>query len=321
MPSQGACDRRIGVIGSINRDSIHLADGTTVESWGGLLYSLKFLHDSGIGEIYPVANVGADGYETIMEILARFPRLRTDFVSKVPENNNHCFLYYHNQSHKCEILKGGVPPISFSQVKPVLDFDAVLVNFISGRDVRLDALEKFRARFNGVIYMDIHSMTLGRRKVDGGYRRFLRKPPYWKRYAECADILQINESEFEILTGVSLMRTGSPGFYRRIPTLKGRATPLVDAGLELFSNVLHRAECLAVTCGQRGTYLFYDRKQPKSRKISAVSVTRVYDTTGCGDAFGAGFLAEYLKSGSYIKAGKYANAVAASRCKIRGKVF
>lgn len=300
MPPAGDGNRKIGVIGSINRDTIYLADETHIESWGGLLYSLKFLNDGTIGDMYPVANVGADGYDTVMRILERFPRVRTDFIRKVPENNNHCFLHYHNQSHKCEILKGGVPPITLTQVNPLADFDAVLVNFISGRDIRLDALEKFRARYTGVIYLDIHSMTLGRRKVEGGFRRFLRKPPYWRRYADCADILQVNESEFEILTGQSFTR---------------------GAGLELFSTVLRGPDCLAVTCGRRGAYLFYDRANPKARKIDAVAVKKVYDTTGCGDAFGAGFLAEFLKTGSYIKAGRYGNEVAASRCEIRGKVF
>lgn len=321
MPSGSDCSRRIGVVGSINRDTITLADETKIESWGGLLYSLKYLHDSGIGEIYPVANVGADGYRSIIKILKRFPRLRMNFIKKVPEDNNHCFLYYHNQSHKCEILKGGVPPITFSRVKPLLDCDAVLVNFISGRDIRLDALEKFRAQYDGIIYLDIHSMTLGRRKVEGGVKRFLRRPPYWRRYADCADILQVNESEFEVLTGVSFMRVGKPGPYGRVSTVKDRAALLREAGLELFTNGLSRAGCMAVTCGRRGTYLFYDRMRPKARKISVVEAKRVYDTTGCGDAFGAGFLAEFVRTGSYIKAGKYGNAVAASRCEIRGKVF
>ncbi len=290
----------IGVIGSINRDTIYLADETHIESWGGLLYTLKFLHDSDVGDIYPVANVGKDGFNQIKTILNRFPHLKQDHIIKVDEPNNHCFLYYHNQTHKCEVLKGGVPQISYSQVKPLLSCDAILVNFISGRDVGLKTLEKLRANFPGIIYMDIHSMTLGRRKVEGGVKRFLRRPNYWKRYADCVDILQINNSEFEILSGRSFTK---------------------QAGSELFENVLSHPDCMAVTCGQDGTFLFYDRKLPKTRKIPAVTVKKVYDTTGCGDAFGAGFLSEYVKTKSYIKAGTYGNSIAAARCKIKGKVF
>ncbi|MCK5127442.1 MAG: hypothetical protein KAR42_14395 [candidate division Zixibacteria bacterium] len=158
MPRQNVLKYKIGVIGSINRDTIYQVDGNKIESWGGALYNLAYMNKNNALKIYPVANIGRDSYKQIIKIVQSMKNISTEHLKKVSEPNNHCFLHYHNQSHKCEILKGGVPQIKYNQVKPLLDCDAILVNFISGRDIKLPALEKLRANYTGMIYMDIHSL-------------------------------------------------------------------------------------------------------------------------------------------------------------------
>ncbi|MCK5127443.1 MAG: hypothetical protein KAR42_14400 [candidate division Zixibacteria bacterium] len=78
---------------------------------------------------------------------------------------------------------------------------------------------------------------------------------------------------------------------------------------------------MIITLGKDGSLLVYNRMFPRTRKIAPVKVNKVYDTTGCGDTFAAGFLTEYIKTKSYIKAGKQANNMAASRCRVKGKMF
>ena len=58
---------RIALLGTINRDTIHTADGVTTESYGGLLYSILALAEiaSSHVAIYPICNVGAD-METVV---------------------------------------------------------------------------------------------------------------------------------------------------------------------------------------------------------------------------------------------------------------
>ncbi len=303
MPRRVSSKRKIAVAGTINRDTIHLHHGKTVETWGGLLYSIKYLCDQAgpaAAQVSPIVNLGRDAFDPVMKILRGFRYIDVSHVKRVPEKNNHCFLHYHDQSHKCEILKGGVPPLTYGRLTPALDSDLLLVNFISGSDIKLDALEKFRARFHGLIYLDIHSHTLGRRRVKGGYRRHLRRPPHWKRYAACSDILQMNGIEFELLSGKDLSRKNV---------------------IDFFAHEVNHLKCLAITLGDKGCLIVYRKNAIVLRRVSAVEVQRVHDTTGCGDIFGAGFAMEYLRSRDPLKAARNGVLLAGQRCRRRGGIF
>ena len=301
MPPKPYTETKIGAVGTINRDTIYQPDGGRIESWGGLLYNVRYLCGSAIGEIIPVVNIGRDCFRPVMEILNRFENINISQIRKVAEKNNHCFLHYQNESHKCEILKGGVPPLTYSRLEPLLDCDLVLINFISGPDVRLAALEKFRQNYDGIIYMDIHSLTLGRTRVPGGYRRHLRRPRYWKRYAACAAVLQVNETEFQLLSGREFS---------------------LETGIDFVADNLEDLKCLAVTQGASGCSIIYRANGLLlGRSIPAMKVETVYDTTGCGDIFGAGFVVEFLISGNYSLAAQYGNCLAGERCGIKEKIF
>lgn len=275
---------KIAVIGTINKDTIHLPDGHIHHSYGGILYSLISLgqicrHDD---EIYPIVNLGRDCRSSIMRFIKPYPNIKTDYINTVPEKNNHCHLYYQDQQNKTEVLMGGVPSLRLRDIKPALNCDLVMVNFISGRDVGLRALEKFRADYTGTIYIDIHSLTLGL-KTNGG--RFLRKPANWKRYADCADYLQMNAREYQLLTGL---------------------TPILLT-LRLFPD-LKKRKAVMVTLGSKGTLAGYNtRSGPGYKSFAVPKAKQPVDTTGCGDVFGAAFVALILKGYSLKASIKFAN--------------
>jgi sugar/nucleoside kinase (ribokinase family) len=52
-----------------------------------------------------------------------------------------------------------------------------------------------------------------------------------------------------------------------------------------------------------------------------MDIRRVYDTTGCGDIFGAGFVAEYLRTRNPVNAARNGNRLAAARCRKKGRIF
>jgi hypothetical protein len=300
MPRRKSSGRKIGVIGSINRDTIHRVDGSSVTSWGGILYNLKYLSESGAATIIPAVNVGFDGHARVMAILSRLSNLDLSQVRMVDAENNHCFIHYADQTHKCEFLKGGVPPLTFRRVAPLLDSDLILVNFISGWDITLPALELLRRRYTGTIYIDIHSLTLGRKKVPGGFRRHLRRPRFWRRYAECADILQVNQAEFEVLSAMAF----SPDNARRF-----------------LAEDLPSVRCLCLTLGRRGSLVLERSREIRAHLVPAKEVLRPCDTTGCGDIFAAGFIAQYLTTGDVLAAAVHGNRLAAARCRTRGPIF
>lgn len=290
----------VGIIGSINRDTIFLADGRRLDSWGGILYNIHFLHGDAAIMIRPVVNLGRDAADELFPILGRYTRVDTSCLAVVDAPNNHCFLHYHNQEHKCEILKGGVPPLTFARLRPLLSCDIILVNFISGRDVKLSALERIRRAYDGIIYMDVHSLTLGGRRVEGGLKRFMRRPRYLGRYLACADIVQINRDEFEVLSG--------------LPLSFSNARVWIEAELG-------HIRALLITMGAEGVMIVARDARTRSRKIAAEPVARVYDATGCGDAFAAGFIAEYVRSESVTRSARNGNRLAAARCRCRGRMF
>jgi sugar/nucleoside kinase (ribokinase family) len=302
---------KIGVIGTINRDTIVRHDGEKVEGWGGILYNLKtFSNLAPAGtNIYPVCNVGHDCYNDIVQQLKKLTRVRLDYINKVPEKNNHCFLTYTDPDNKTEILKGGVPPLKFDDVKPLLDCETVLMNFISGRDIEPGTLKKIRKEYRGLIYTDIHSFTLGKRR---GGKRYLRSPKRWPEIVSVSDFIQLNRMELAVLV------EDHEDFKPTEKTLKQH--------LDLFyrrlteSNVNYDSKYVIVTNSNKGCYI--SRKGAGRASLTHVSPGRKIlsgDSTGCGDCFSAGFILDWIQNKSILKAAKAGNKAAARRIESDGK--
>ena len=171
-----------------------------------------------------------------------------------------------------------------------------IVNFISGRDVSLRSLEKFRRYYHGRIYMDIHSLTLGKRKSG---KRYFRKPANWKRYCACADYLQMNKEEFELLSGKATTADSMRTLFK-----------------EFEKGIL---KALHITMGAHGSFLVYRLKSKITVKlIKPPEISRLRDTTGCGDVFGAGFMAAIMKEHSIYSGTRLANRAAAQNCRFAG---
>jgi sugar/nucleoside kinase (ribokinase family) len=271
---------KIGVIGTINRDTIRLPDGTVKRGWGGMLYNIKTLSRL-VGakcRIYPACNIGADCYDEIMAIIRKLPGVHTDCIRRVAEKNNHCLLTYLDYERKEEILKGGVRPLKYGDVEGLLDSDIVLVNYISGRDIYLRTLRKIRRNYKGIIYCDIHSLTLGKRK-DGS--RYLRTPPEWPSVIETGDYVQMNRVEL----GTLVARRIEPHPKAVREGLRKLISLLRQKGIVVTKKVF------IVTSGADGCFLFYFRdSRPVFQHFAPQRKVAQSDTTGCGDCFSSGFI-------------------------------
>jgi len=292
MANRNGRNRKIAVIGTINRDTVTRADGSRFEGYGGILYNLAVLSalsPSGIS-VCPITNVGKDCSRQILDRLAQFAPIESQGVRIVAKPNNHCILRYRDAAAKTEVLKGWVGGVSRRQLQRVVDAELILINFISGADISSRNLHWLRDRYEGNIYMDFHSRTLGRRR-DGS--RLLRRPDDWREYLNCADIAQMNELEFELLSGHKADELSCTDFLKR---------------------QLGRTRCLIVTRGSQGCFVVQRMgRTPRFTAISAPYMAKVVDTTGCGDIFSAGFIANYLKTGDDIAAARYATKLASWR--------
>jgi sugar/nucleoside kinase (ribokinase family) len=290
---------KVTVIGTINRDTIVFPSGRKTESFGGILYNVSAL--SGLGEkgleIYPVCNVGYDVHHQVKEILGGYDNVKLDGVRKVRRKNNHARLQIDQEGERWEVLRNRVPVLDFPQVEPLLDSDAILVNFISGFDINLSTLKRIRRSTAALIFMDVHSLTLGIRK-DG--RRFFRSPRDWREYSKQADLVQTNMAELSVLAGRTLQSVGE---------IRDSAKYVLSLG----------PSALLVTMGREGAVMVYRHgKTCRLRKASGIRVRGFEDATGAGDAFSAGFLACYLRTKNLTRSLDFANRVAAQTCKTSG---
>lgn len=290
---------KVTVIGTINRDTLVFPSGLRKESFGGILYNLSSL--SGLGgrylEIRPVCNLGHDVYSQVMGMIESYSNVRPDGIRKVRRKNNHALLMIDEIGEREEVLQNRVPVLSFSHIEPFLDCDAVLVNFISGFDIGLGTLKRIRKKTHALLFMDVHSLTLGVKK-DG--RRFFRTPARWKEYVAEVDIVQCNLVELSILSGQDLKSTKDiRDFGETILSLGPRA--------------------LLVTLAQAGAVVIYKKDSSRELRMSAGRKVQGFkDATGCGDAFSAGFLCCYLSTGRFDRSLDFGNMVAAEKCKVSG---
>ncbi len=285
--------RTLGVLGTLVWDSIHHRDvrSEPLEEWGGIGYALEALAAVLPDEwrAFPLIRVGEDLAEEAFEFLRGLDRVEVgEGVQVVPEPNNRVELRYQGQDRQAERLSGGVSPWEWLRLAPLLDrCDALYVNFISGFEMELDTALRMRRAFAGPMYADLHSLFLGVGRLGD---RFPRPLPHWAEWLHCFDVVQMNESEFELLGN----QHGDPWAL---------AAEAVGSELKLISVTLGPAGAAYVASPALGTDPF---SWPETRgrmaaagpirsgRVPAPEEAREGDPTGCGDVWGATCFARLL---------------------------
>lgn len=288
------------VLGTINLDTLVLPDGKVQQSFGGILYNILSLANFLPLEdtITPVCRIGEEHYGTILTLCKSFPHIRWDQIQKDPAGTNENLITYTSSKIRTERLTRRVSPISLSDIKPFLNAEVVLINFISGLDISLEALKYLKIHKTGLLCVDVQSLGLDLGE-DG--TKFLRPIPHWRDWLGHLDIVKLNENEIKTLSDDENLLEEP---YVRT------ALKLIRLGISM----------VLITLGPEGSQLVYrDLDTGIYLYVSqGVPVNNVMDPTGCGDVFLSAFLAYYLKERSVLQANLLAHAAAALNCQKAG---
>jgi len=290
---------KISVIGAIVYDEIITHDGARRESFGGITYNIAALSSivDQDTEVYPVANVAEDRWDAVVELLARYPLVRTDAVERVPGKLTAARLVYTSPTRRDETVLHKMRPLAPHRLATALDSDAVLVNFINGTEMDLATFAGLRENARGYLHLDVHSKVA---RWDEEGRKTHVPFADWREWLRRVDAAQMNEFECEQIIGRELSVQDD----------------FVQAGAEI---VEAGAPMVLITLGPLGSILVYERDGGTYWAANpALAVERVVDTTGCGDSFSAGFMWNYLRCGDPVKANAAANIVAGINCTVAG---
>ncbi len=256
----------IAVIGTINHDVVYPYGAPVREGYGGVLYTVLALASclSPDIAIVPVCNVGEDAWQDVLSILQSFATIRTHGLHRVRQRNNRATLRYFTPHDRQEFIELHVPPLTIDEVAPCLQCQVILINFISGIDLPLSVLHHIRKNTTGLVYVDIHTLTLG---VAEDSRRIPNRPDDWQEWIKPADIVQLNLDEAGILVGKESMHEND----------------VLD-----LSGVIHNLGPALFICtlGSRGSLLTWKRSEGilvdrapamKVRRLSGVRFTMEFE--------------------------------------------
>jgi sugar/nucleoside kinase (ribokinase family) len=300
-PPKKNAPHNVGIVGTFVRDTIVPLSGPPVESIGGLYHTSAYLAHllGGDRRVRPVCKLGEDFYATVCTALGRFPHFELSSIQRVPMANTHVRLIYRSPETRDEITSAPMPAVTAEEISPLVNCEAVLINLITGKDIELSALRALRQQSSALIYLDLHSLALG---IDANGKRYYREVPRWREWIGAVDVLQVNEREAATLAGHDELS------FREMETF---ARQVVEDGLSICN----------VTLASQGSLLAYrDGETVRVLHSTPHKISQVVDVIGCGDAFGAAFIASYLIDKDAARAAAFANRIAGLNCTFMGSL-
>lgn len=314
----------IVVIGHLVWDVIIRPDGSKYEGVGGIAYSLAALAAFSPlkSRIYPVCRLGKNLAPLITEAFAEFPAIDFSLIRIIDSPNEIHQLHYDGCGYRKErnlhLMKplksnfidppsrakafsigylGGKKHLRNNQVNLSVRPDAFLINYIGGDEFPPREIDRLKRRFNVPIFIDYHSLALGR---DPENKRYFRRHPAWRHYISRANILQMNLFE---------LRTLYPNTPDDDKLVMAAASNLLSYGPEAILITRENRPAVAV---------WKVNGKIHNALIAIPTIARPVDTTGCGDTFAAAFLISFLSGNDVPESCRLAAELAAAKAQFSG---
>jgi hypothetical protein len=281
---------RFLILGHYAYDVLHDSEGAERQERGGMHRVIERLAGlaSRQDRIVPVFGVQNAEHAGIIQELKAFPNVDVSGIYPMETSCHHVHYYPQASGARVACVREMADPIPFDRIRKFLDADGVLINMMSGTDLRLETLDEIRMAIRGTatkLYLDLHNLTLGV-GPDGERRR--RPVPEWRRWAFMADTLQMNEEE---IGGLTLERMSEEQTVGHLLTLSVRG--------------------VVVTRGARGATLFTSEHKQIVQKDVPAPAAPGEPGPGSGDQFGAAFFLQYCTTGDLGKSLEFAVAAMA----------
>jgi sugar/nucleoside kinase (ribokinase family) len=267
------------VIGHTVEDHIYLNNKDIIKP-GGIFYTALGLKNFIDKEDNILLNtfVQKENYYLFAEVYNGMAKDYMKYVERIPK----VYLSLHDFKERGETYESISQNLEID-IKDLNSFDGILLNMITGFDITLYQLKEIRRAYNGLIFMDVHTLSRG---LDENLKRNFRPVPDVDEWLCSVDILQANVNELKTLSNKQ--------------DEKDAAEEILRSGVKIF--ILSKGEI-----GAR-VYML-DNNEIISIFKSSVKIGNK-NTLGCGDIFGAVFFYTYIKTKDLCKSLELANTAA-----------
>jgi hypothetical protein len=285
---------KIAIIGTINKDLILPFQGASIQSFGGIYYTISALSTiapDGI-TLIPISFVGEDIHSKLSALLEGFPNVEKHGLLTLPQKHHEVILEYVSPEERTEKALFNFPVLEWKNIKKIKSADFYMVNMITGWDLSLNAFQKLSKKYFEKLYLDVHFLVMGFDKLG---KRFPQRPDNIEKWLRGARFIQMNEREFNIINEKNLHES------------------------DFFKDYMKPEQVLIITMAGKGVKIVFEKNSMiRNKNFPAYRVDRIADVTGCGDVFGAAFVYEYLKKQDLYGAIDFANKAAAANCMLKG---
>ena len=301
---------KIAVLGPIPRDEITTRDGVAFHKYGCVLYTTAVLSAlmGDTGTIVPVSHLRRADAVAVHELLGGLAGVDASHVTDDGDSGAVIRLAYTEHNRRSERQTGFMNPITADEITDICDSDAFVLVPVTDYEISLDVLRTIRTRCDGLVIFDAHGPTNTVTRHGERHLKYWLDRDQWLPYI---DVLKMNLEE-AACTWFAPEYTGADLELRR----HGHDLPLEEV-LQLAEHCLDRGvSAVIVTLDVDGCVAYFRDHTGDTREefIGRIEVTRVIDTTGCGDSFAGGLAFGLLHTGNYIDSCKYGNAAGAQRC-------
>ncbi len=301
---------KVAVLGPVPRDHIITHEGTVVDRYGcGLnaVAALSALMDGG-GEVALVTHVRRVDHGRILEILAGLPGADPGHVTCDLDMGDVITLKYRDEERRQEWQTAFMNPIVPADVEDLLDAQAFVCVPVTDFEITLETLKYLKANSRGTIIFSAHGPT------HTCTRRGERHPKFWidrDLWLPYIDVLQMNLEEARCCW------YGKEYTPQQLKAMEYDVELPLDEMPRLARHCIERGvKAVYVTLSEAGCALYTrdDAAQVRESFVKRVPVEHVVDATGAVEAFAVGLSFGYLKTGDFLHAARYANAMGAQRC-------